>query len=118
MSRFLADENFPGQAVTGLLEAGHDVGWIRKNDPGAADQVVLAKAVSERRVVLTFDKDFGELAFRFGLSADCGVVLFRMPMSPPGAAIARVVSVIQSRSDWTGHFSVVDSHRIRMRLLA
>lgn len=60
--RFLADENFPAAAVAGLASAGHDVAWIRTAAPGAADGDVLARAVREERILLTFDKDFGELA--------------------------------------------------------
>lgn len=41
---------------------------------------MLARAVLGRRVLLTFDKDFGELAWRRGLPADCGIVLFRAVM--------------------------------------
>jgi uncharacterized protein DUF5615 len=42
--RFLADENFPGDAVTALRAAGHDVLWIRIDAPGITDQVVLARS--------------------------------------------------------------------------
>jgi predicted nuclease of predicted toxin-antitoxin system len=60
--RFLANENFPGAAVTALEAAGHDVVWIRTAAPGAIDRDVLAWAAREERILLTFDKDFGELA--------------------------------------------------------
>jgi hypothetical protein len=45
--RFLADENFPGDAVTALRAAGHDVLWIRTDAPGITDQEVLARGVLE-----------------------------------------------------------------------
>ena len=61
--RFLADENFPGNAVTALQARGHDIVWIRTAAPGSKDEEVLAWAVREERVLLTFDKDFGELAW-------------------------------------------------------
>ena len=60
--RFLANENFPGAAVTALQAAGHDVIWVRIVAPGMTDPDVLAWAVREERILLTFDKDFGELA--------------------------------------------------------
>ena len=59
--RFLADENFPGDAVTSLRSSGHDVLWIRTDAPGITDQDVLARSLEDARVLLTFDKDFGEL---------------------------------------------------------
>jgi len=65
--RFLANENFPGDAVTQLKAAGHDIVWVRTAAPGMKDEDVLAWAAREARIVLTFDKDFGELAWRAGL---------------------------------------------------
>ena len=62
--RLLANENFPSDAVDALRERGHDVIWIRTDAPGSRDEDILARARRESRVLVTFDKDFGELAFR------------------------------------------------------
>lgn len=70
------------------------------------------------RILLTFDKDFGDLVLRRGLPASRGVVLFRMPLEDPGRIARLVVSVLASRTDWADHFSVVESERVRMRPLA
>lgn len=114
---FLANENFPLDAVEALRMSGHDVAWIRADAPGSTDPQVLARAVAEQRVLLTFDKDFGDLAFHAGLPVSCGIVLFRL-RAKSAAALAALVSVaIASRTDWTAHFSVVEPGRIRMRLL-
>ena len=64
--------------------------------------------------LLTFDKDFGELAFRFGLSTGSGIVLFRMVLSSPAAVAEKATLVPESREDWAGHFSVIEEHRLRM----
>lgn len=117
MSGFLADEKFPGLAGRSLRDAGHDVSWVREDAPSSADEAVLARAIAEKRVLLTFDKDFGELAFRRGLPAACGIVLFRIPMSPPGPGVDRIVATILSRGDWSGLFSVIEPGRIRERSL-
>jgi predicted nuclease of predicted toxin-antitoxin system len=71
--RFLANENFPGAAVAALKTAGNDVVWIRTVAPGSRDSEVLALAARDKRVLLTFDKDFGELAKASRLPAECGV---------------------------------------------
>jgi len=115
--RFLANENFPGTAVESLAAAGHDVLWVRTAAPGTTDPDVLAWAVREERVLLTFDKDFGELARASTLPATCGVVLFRMPMPKPGDVGQRLADLITARDDWAGHFSVVEPGRVRMRPL-
>ena len=115
--RFLANENFPGVAVAALESDGHDVVWVRTAAPGTSDPDVLVWAARERRVLLTFDKDFGELARASALPLTCGVVLFRMPMPRPGDAGRRLADLVAARDDWAGHFSVVESGRIRMRRL-
>ena len=97
--RFLADENIPGRLVETLRRAGHDVAWTRMDRPGADDRVVLARAVAERRIVITFDKDFGELAARSGLSAPSGVILIRLPLARPAAMIPRSATLIGGRPD-------------------
>jgi predicted nuclease of predicted toxin-antitoxin system len=112
--KFLANENFPGIAVEALRARGHDIAWIKTDAPGSNDRAVLSRAVSENRILLTFDKDFGELAFREKLPISCGVVLFRIsPRSPLHVAHA-AVTILESRSDWEGHFAVIQEHRIRM----
>jgi predicted nuclease of predicted toxin-antitoxin system len=115
--RFLADESFAGVAVRALRALGHDVVWVREQRPGVADDGVLAWAAEDKRVLLTFDKDFGELVYRRGREASCGVVLFRIPMASPEAVRDRVLAVISARDDWQNVFSVVDERRIRMRPL-
>lgn len=112
MGRFLADENVPADAIDGLRAAGHDVLWITTGFAGLTDQAVLAKAVEEQRVLLTFDKDFGELVFR-GQRPACGVVLFRTGPATVGALVTLILTVIASGSDWAGHFSVVKGSRLR-----
>ncbi len=115
--RFLADENFPGDAVTALRSAGHDVVWVSTVASGVSDVNVLAMAEDARRILLTFDKDFGELAWRAGRPALCGVLLFRLPLSPAISIGAALAARIAERDDWAGHFSVIEPGRVRMRAL-
>jgi hypothetical protein len=115
--RFLADENFPGAAVAALVAAGHDVVWIRTSASGMADPDVLAWGAREERVLLTFDKDFGELARAAKLPQACGIVLVRVPMPKPGDAGRKIADMVMERDDWAGHFSVIEPGRIRMRPL-
>lgn len=116
--RFLADENFPGAAIASLIARGHDVAWVRTSSPGASDRDVFMQAVRESRILLTFDKDFGEIARTSALPVGCGVVLFRLPMPKAREAGERLAAIVHGRSDWAGCFSVVDSNRVRMRPLS
>lgn len=78
---------------------------------------MLEWAFEERRVLLTLDKDFGELAFRRGLPATSGIVLVRLAGDSPDLDNARALAALTSRDDWVGHFSVITDDRIRMRRL-
>lgn len=112
--RFLANENFPGDAIAALLKLGHDVVWIRTEAPGISDTEVLARAQVDDRLLRTFDKDFGELAFRAGLPASSGIVLFRISAPSVEQAVRVIVAALESRVDWAGHFAVVEDDRIRL----
>ncbi len=65
----LANENFPEAAVAALRARGHDVAWVRTEAPGRSDREVLEWAQRENQILITFDKDFGELAFHSRLPA-------------------------------------------------
>jgi predicted nuclease of predicted toxin-antitoxin system len=114
--RLAANENVPAGAVAALRAAGHDVSWAAEDAPGSTDAHVLAVAVAQQRVVITFDKDFGHLAFHAGLPAACGVVLFRVRMRSEAAVTRIVVAALEGEDRWTGRFSVVEEDgRIRQR---
>lgn len=115
--RLLANENFPLDAVMALRDSGHDVVWVRTDTPGISDEEVLVRARAEGRILVTFDKDFGELAFRAKLPAECGIILFRIRVSSAAHIADIAVAAINGRADWAGHFAVVEDDRIRIRPL-
>ena len=59
-----ADENIHGDLVAWMRSAGHDVVYVAESAAGLTDDQVLALANAEGRVLVTGDKDFGELVFR------------------------------------------------------
>jgi len=73
----LADEGVERQIVERLRQAGHDVWYIAEMEPGIADDVVLAQANASQALLITLDKDFGELVYRQGL-VHAGVILLRL----------------------------------------
>lgn len=117
MMRFLANENIPFDAVRAIESAGFDVRWIRRTDPDATDEDVLACAIRAKRILPTFDKDFGKLAQQRNLPNDTGVLLFRISTHSSVEVAQLILDTIQSRDDWAGHFSVIHRNRIRMRKL-
>jgi len=115
--KVLANENFPLLAVEALREAGHDVVWARTEMTGDGDARVLRRAHEAGWLLVTFGKDFGELAFRAELPAQCGVILFRLRIQSPENARQCVLETLQSRRDWQGCFAVVEPSRTRIRPL-
>ena len=97
--RFLADENFPARAVETLRQAGAQVDLVLEIARGAADELVVKRALEAGAVILTFDKDFGELVWRSRPTRGFGVVLFRMPMPRAADAGITLARIVQSRTD-------------------
>ena len=77
---FLADESCAGPVIRALREAGHDVVAISEVAAGAPDDGVLERALNEKRVLITEDRDFGELVYARGRSSTV-VILVRFPSS-------------------------------------
>lgn len=115
--RILADEHFPRCAVELLRAAGHDVLWARTDFPGQADSFLLGVAQDQRRVVVTQDLDFGELAVRWGLPAGCGVVLMRIAPRSAEDIGDRLLQAIALHGDFGGVFVVVGERGVRLRPL-
>ncbi len=115
--RFLANENVTGTVIGELRQHGHDVFSVKESMRSERDDMILSRAQAEERIVVTHDKDFGELAFRSRLPASCGVILHRLSGPGPDADNRRILDALGSRGDWAGHFSVVTDSRIRMRPL-
>lgn len=117
MKRLLANENIATSVVKALRDAGFDVLYARESMRGAQDTEVLERAVTEGRVLVTHDKDFGDLAVRQGLPATSGVILVRLKGLDRDALVNRLVGALTSRTDWGGHVSTLTNDKIRMRSL-
>lgn len=115
--RLLLNENMSATAIFALRARGHDVLSVKESLRGQADAAILERARHEGRLLVTHDRDFGELAFRSRLPAACGVLLFCLSGSAPEVDSGRIVDVIESRDDWAGHFAVVTDMRTRVRRL-
>jgi predicted nuclease of predicted toxin-antitoxin system len=115
--RILADENIPGKAVQGLREGSHDALWIRENSPGINDPEIMRIAVDEQRIIVTFDKDFGELAVIGQVQNPPAIILLRISKPSPATTAETINQILNSREDWLGHLTVIDDTHIRMRPL-
>lgn len=113
--KVLADENVQASTVAWLRAGGHDVLYVAETLRGFDDDELLATASAESRVILTDDKDFGELVFRRRLAAH-GVVLVRLGSAVPSERVRRLSecwSVVES--NMPGKFVVIDDRKVRVR---
>ncbi|MBE7558969.1 DUF5615 family PIN-like protein [bacterium] len=117
MMRILADENVSYPLVCALRDMGHEVAWVRSDSPGMKDGEVLERAYRERRVLLTFDRHFGDLVFGVAARPAHGVILLRLGDLSRSEIVDAVSAAIKSRSDWEGRFSVIEASRVRTALL-
>ncbi len=114
---FLADECCDALLVDGLRQDGHDVLYVLESMAGADDATVLSTAASQRRVLLTEDKDFGMLVVRLALPA-YGVVLIRIDPADSPAKLARIRELLRDHpARLAGMFVVVQKDRFRFRPL-
>jgi predicted nuclease of predicted toxin-antitoxin system len=111
----LCDEGVERQVVEALRTAGHAVTYVAEMSPGVTDEEVLQRSAAEGAVLITSDKDFGELVFRQG-RAHHGLVLLRLPGLEPKDKGALVVASLAEHGDQLLEaFSVIESGRIRIR---
>jgi predicted nuclease of predicted toxin-antitoxin system len=112
-----ADENLAKEIVYWLRAAGHDILYAAETKPGSPDADWLEIAEKEHRIILTTDKDFGELIFRDGLNSH-GVVLLRLSDLTVTEALARLQSVwAVVEANPAGRFVVITEHKTRVRRL-
>ncbi len=112
--RFLADESCDFAAVRALRAAGHDVVAVAEITPAAADDAVLSTALATNRILLTEDKDFGQLVYAHR-HASGGVIFIRFPIqarSVLGSTVVRVVE--QIGQGLIGAFVTVQPGRTRV----
>lgn len=117
--RILVDEHVPKSSIAALREAGHEVAAVAEETPGAPDEALLARAVHERRALVTFDKGFGARIFQFREPAPAeGVILFRLERLDVSFVTALLLRLLSGEGPLpAGQFTVVDEERIRQRAL-
>lgn len=112
---FMADENVDAGIVVRLRADGHDVVWVAELAPGIDDEQVMALANDQGRVLITTDKDFGDLVFRLG-RVTAGVILLRLEgLASTAKAETVSLAVAAHFAEIGGAFSVIAPGVMRIR---
>jgi predicted nuclease of predicted toxin-antitoxin system len=114
--KFLADENIPRICVSSLRAQGLDISWISEIASSISDIEVCSLARMEGRIVITSDKDFGDLVIRDGIIVP-GVILLRLSGLGPGAMADLLVEALMQPHVLSGQFAVITKDTIRIRQL-
>ncbi|MGH7589635.1 MAG: DUF5615 family PIN-like protein [Gemmatimonadota bacterium] len=113
--RLLCDEGVDQQIVDRLRSDQHDVTYIAESAPGLSDEEVFALANQANAVLVTTDKDFGELVFRQG-RVSSGVVLLRLIGISQQRKAESVATVFRTYGgELQGVFAVIEPTRVRIR---
>jgi predicted nuclease of predicted toxin-antitoxin system len=111
----VADEGIEAAIVRELRAGGYSVTYFAEEAPASSDRVVLDLAHAAQSLLLTADKDFGELIFRQGLTS-AGVVLVRLHGLSTATKAHIVLSAIKSHApEMLGAFTVLSPGAIRIR---
>ncbi len=115
---FLANENFPVLSIRLLRRSDHNVASVIEDTPGAKDHEVLNRACEENRVILTFDRDYGELIYKHKSFIPVGVVYFRFAPATPEEPAEMLLNVLnKGEIEILGKFTVIERGRIRQKML-
>ena len=114
---FVADEGVDIQIVDVLSINGYDVLYIIESNPSISDEEVLTIANEENRILMTRDKDFGELIYRDKM-IHSGIVLNRLYELSAEMKAALVLKAIQEyETKLMGSFTVIEPGSVRIREL-
>lgn len=112
---YVADESVAAQIIDGLRATGRSVFSISEKIASISDPEVLRVAVCSGTILLTEDKDFGELVYA-GEAAHNGIVLIRLDGFKGFEKAARVIMAINAYEDqFPDAFSVIDHSKVRIR---
>ena len=114
-TRFLVDES-TGRRFCDLLGAIHDAQYVGDIMPASPDEDILEYADRSGRILITDDKDFGELIFRLEKPSK-GVILLRMPYDPK-KRLEAINNLIRKASPLQGKFVVLGEKTARIRTIA
>jgi predicted nuclease of predicted toxin-antitoxin system len=115
MVKFLLGESCDAAVAVALKEAGYDVLMVAHVSPGISDEEVITLALEQRRILLTEDKDFGQLVYASGKEA-CGVMLFRFPSFEREDMAKRAVELVSAEKEsLQTSFVVLEPDKVRIR---
>ena len=113
--KFLVDVGVGMRVQSWLQSQKYDSKAVRTLDPRMSDRDIIQLAADEQRMVITMDKDFGELVYHSGMT-HCGILLLRLEDANSAEKIAVLESILNNYAEQIeNHFCVYQNDRLRIR---
>ena len=118
LMKLFANENFSRTSVLFLLlrELNYDFTSIGEDNPSISDKAVMKIAENEQRIILTFNRDYGELIYKHNFKPQKGVIylkLLKFTPEEPAMHVHRLLKVLKVNTDRT--LTVFNGTYIRQR---
>jgi predicted nuclease of predicted toxin-antitoxin system len=115
MEKFLADESVDFRLITYLRDNGYEIKAIMEINPGISDEEVLSMSNDMGVVLITEDKDFGELTYRLR-KKNQGVILIRMDGLTIEKKVLKIQQILQNYlPELKGKFTVATIDKVRIK---
>ncbi len=114
--KLLANENFPKASFLLLRNLGYDITSIGEENPSISDKSVMEIAHTEQRLILTFDRDYGELIYKHNYKPPQGVIYLRLERYSPeelAMHVHELLTILKIETKRT--LTVYDGQNIRQR---
>ena len=113
--KFLVDACISKFAVKDLRDAGFDISWVPEYGKDPGDEVIIDKAFNEDLILVTADKDFGELVFVFGKPHPAIIRLVDIPARDHGKYLLRLIETHKNDLEKKALITL-ERHRVRIRV--
>jgi predicted nuclease of predicted toxin-antitoxin system len=111
--KFLLDSCISFFAVKALRDEGFQVVWIPETGKDPGDEAITEKAFQEKYVLVTADKDFGELVFLKGMDSPTIIRLVNIPAKKQGELLPRIIEKYKKEIE---NVSIITSDKYRNRI--
>ena len=112
--KLLADENQHPLVVARLRDAGFVVEYVRESSPGAKDDEILARSDIGDLVLITYDRDFGDLIFNRAHPQPAAILYTRLDRNTPELVAAKFLEVLEAGLAWN-HITTITEDGVRTK---
>jgi predicted nuclease of predicted toxin-antitoxin system len=110
----LADENQHPIVVKALRDKGFHVEWVAESTPGAQDEAILARPDISTKMLITYDRDFGDLIFNKGYPTPAAIIYTRLNRARPLEIASRLLALLETGVA-AGHMITITEEGLRQK---